>query len=564
MWRTSLPICSASTTRIPRADFATLRALHLAHLYTVPFENLDVHGKRPIVLDVDRLFEKIVMQRRGGFCYELNGLFAWLLDALGYDVTLLSARVAQADGEFGAEYDHLTLLVRAPGQPSSGWLADVGFGDSFMEPLDFHAPGEQVQEGRAYWLERLEGDGEQYALWRRERDGSVAPQYRFTLQPRAYADFAAMCEYHQTSPASTFTQKRVCTLAVPAGRVTLTDSSLIMNVDGRREERPVRDEAEREAAAACVLRYCFVHCTGGIIPASRHVLRVMASGGHAAAILRSRPAATIRVRQRLQASVIRVCGLGKTYRAIDVDRKDSGIALWLQNLSRLTSNAATATVALSDISFQVEAGEVLGIFGANGAGKTTLIKILSGLLRPDSGTVSIQGESAPDRLKGLVSYVSTNGWMGLEWQLTAYENLLLYGNLFGLGGAELRRRCDVALEMVEMTPNRHKKISELSAGMRQKITLARGLVLERPVLYLDEPTVSLDVQSSAHVRELVSDSSAAQGLTVLIASHNPVDLSICDRILLLHQGRLIAAGRHGRPAGTHAGQNYAARHARGP
>lgn len=240
--------------------------------------------------------------------------------------------------------------------------------------------------------------------------------------------------------------------------------------------------------------------------------------------------------------MIQVAGICKTYRAIAIDRKDSGIGLWLANLSRLTSNRATATEALKDISFQVRTGEVLGIFGANGAGKTTLIKILSGLLRPDQGSVTVQGMSDPDQLKGLVSYVSTNGWMGLEWQLTADENLLLYGNLFGLGGAELHRRCDVALEWVELTAHRHKKISELSAGMRQKVTLARGLILKRPVLYLDEPTVSLDVQSSARVREIVAENAFAQGRTVLIASHNPVDLAVCDRILLLHRGRLVALG----------------------
>ena len=240
--------------------------------------------------------------------------------------------------------------------------------------------------------------------------------------------------------------------------------------------------------------------------------------------------------------MIQVSGVSKTYRAIAFDRKDSGIGLWLANLSRLTSNMATATEALKDVSFQVHAGEVLGIFGANGAGKTTLIKILSGLLRPDQGSVTVRGTSDPDQLKGLVSYVSTNGWMGLEWQLTAYENLLLYGNLFGLGGAELRRRCEVALEWVELTEHRHKKISELSAGMRQRVTLARGLLLERPVLYLDEPTVSLDVQSSARVREIVAENASVQGRTVLIASHNPVDLAACDRILLLHQGKLVALG----------------------
>src|SRR5689334_21580804 len=95
---------------------ANLRDLHRAHRVAVPFENLDIHVGRPIVLDQDALFDKIVTRRRGGFCYELNGLFAVLLRALGFDVALLSAGVARADGGFGPEFDHLTLLVRVPAE----------------------------------------------------------------------------------------------------------------------------------------------------------------------------------------------------------------------------------------------------------------------------------------------------------------------------------------------------------------------------------------------------------------------------------------------------------------
>src|SRR5215213_6707253 len=115
---------------------ATLRELHRAHLLAVPFENLDIHLGRAILLDQDALFDKIVTRRRGGFCYELNGLFALLLRELGFEVTLLSAGVARAGGGFGPEFDHLTLLVKVPSAeamalylPSASWLADVGFGD---------------------------------------------------------------------------------------------------------------------------------------------------------------------------------------------------------------------------------------------------------------------------------------------------------------------------------------------------------------------------------------------------------------------------------------------------
>src|SRR5512147_1356301 len=116
---------------------ATLHALHRAHLLSVPFENLDIHLSRPIVLDQDALFDKIVTRRRGGFCYELNGLFALLLEQLGYKVTRLAARVVGTDDSLGPQFDHLTLQVQCPDESHSPWLADVGFGDSFLEPLRF-------------------------------------------------------------------------------------------------------------------------------------------------------------------------------------------------------------------------------------------------------------------------------------------------------------------------------------------------------------------------------------------------------------------------------------------
>ncbi|HEX8536198.1 MAG TPA: arylamine N-acetyltransferase, partial [Cystobacter sp.] len=109
----------------------TLRALHRRHIESIPFENLDIHSQRPIVLDEAAFFEKIIRQRRGGFCYELNGLFAALLRALGFQVAYLSGRVS-SDGvrDDGPEFDHLLLEVTWNGS----WLVDVGFGDAFAEP----------------------------------------------------------------------------------------------------------------------------------------------------------------------------------------------------------------------------------------------------------------------------------------------------------------------------------------------------------------------------------------------------------------------------------------------
>ena len=211
----------------------TLCALHEAHLLAVPFENLDIHLGREIVLDVASLWTKIIEQNRGGFCYELNGLFALLLRALGFQVDMLSAAVASSTGGFGPEFDHLTLLVHL----EEDWIADVGFGESFRQPLRMHASLVQAQDGGSYRLERDAG-----AWIYQEWDGSWKPAYRFTLQPHELGDFADMCRYQQTSPESHFTQKRVCSLAKRSGRITLSDQLLITTIDGERAERLLTDQ----------------------------------------------------------------------------------------------------------------------------------------------------------------------------------------------------------------------------------------------------------------------------------------------------------------------------------
>ena len=243
-----------------------------------------------------------------------------------------------------------------------------------------------------------------------------------------------------------------------------------------------------------------------------------------------------------QSAIIDVSHVSKTYRGLSIDRKESGIGLWIKSVFRLTSNRARTVRALDDVSFQIEPGEIFGIYGANGAGKTTLIKILSGLLHPESGSERVNGRTDIDEIKDQISYISTNGWMGLEWQLTVYENLMLYGHIFGIPTSELRIRCHSALDRFGMAGEKDKHISELSAGMRQKVTLMRGFLPDRPILYLDEPTVSLDVQSSAALRKILVDAARRDGKTIIVTSHNPVDLSICRRIMLLYAGRVVALG----------------------
>jgi len=205
-----------------------LRFLHRAHLFTVPFENLDIHIGRKIICRENRILHKIVDEHRGGFCYELNGAFAALLRELGFRVTLLSARVARDDGSFGPEFDHLALRVDLEGP----WLADVGFGDSFLEPLRLEPGIEQEQGGRLYRL--IATDHEFVAEVKTA--GEWKPAYAFTLRPHKLSEFAGMCHYHQTSAESHFTRQRICTMATPEGRVTLSDLNWIETRHGTRQE----------------------------------------------------------------------------------------------------------------------------------------------------------------------------------------------------------------------------------------------------------------------------------------------------------------------------------------
>jgi N-hydroxyarylamine O-acetyltransferase len=222
----------------PRAPTVeTLRTLHHQHMLTVPFENLDIGLGRKIVLDPERFFDKIVRAGRGGFCYELNGAFGSLLTALGFRVDLLSARVANEQGAVSEEFDHLALRVEVEGT----WLADVGFGDNFLGPLRFISGLEQQDSVVDF---RLIDVGERWQLERCQPNGSWRLVYDLSPQPRDLGEFADRCHYHQTSPKSHFTCNRICSLAKPDGRITLSDMRLIITSAGMRQEQVLASEGD--------------------------------------------------------------------------------------------------------------------------------------------------------------------------------------------------------------------------------------------------------------------------------------------------------------------------------
>ena len=220
------------------ADERTLREIHVAQLLSVPFENLSIHAGEPIALEDEALFEKIVGRKRGGFCYELNGLFAWLLRELGFNVSMLSAEVANSSGAYSPAFDHMVLLVRL----RKPWLVDVGFGDLFGEPLPL-VEGKVITQGtRSFRLDRERA--EKWVLMQCDTEAEWQAQYRFDLTPHAYPDYQPMCAFHQTSPDSHFTQRRICSRMTEEGRVTLSGMRLITTTLGERVERELADERE--------------------------------------------------------------------------------------------------------------------------------------------------------------------------------------------------------------------------------------------------------------------------------------------------------------------------------
>ncbi|WP_369180874.1 arylamine N-acetyltransferase family protein [Streptomyces mutabilis] len=232
-----------------------LRELHLRHLRTVPFENLSVHLGEEIVLQEERLLDKVVGARRGGFCYELNGLFGALLTALGYEVTLLAARVYGEGGALGIPYDHLALLVRTV--DGGDWLADVGFGAHSHGPLEFGERGEQEDPGGTF---RIVEAGPDEAGVRGGHDSARAADldvlrdgqavYRVELRPRVLGDFVSGAWWHSTSPRSHFLRSPVCSrLTEDGGRITLSGRRLTTTApDGGREERELVTDEEVLAA----------------------------------------------------------------------------------------------------------------------------------------------------------------------------------------------------------------------------------------------------------------------------------------------------------------------------
>ncbi len=208
-----------------------LSKLQEQHLLTVPFENLDIHQGKKIVLEEDRIYEKIVACGRGGFCYELNGLFCWLLRSLGFIASMVSARVYMTRiDRFSPEFDHMGLLVDL----EKTYLVDVGFGDSFRKPIAL--PDGIVEDISGRYRVQTFGSAPDTYILQKQENNCWQHVYSFTKHPRVISDFNEMCTFNQTSPESHFTQEIICTMATKNGRVSLSDNFLTIT-DGSSKKK---------------------------------------------------------------------------------------------------------------------------------------------------------------------------------------------------------------------------------------------------------------------------------------------------------------------------------------
>jgi ABC-2 type transport system ATP-binding protein len=203
-------------------------------------------------------------------------------------------------------------------------------------------------------------------------------------------------------------------------------------------------------------------------------------------------------------------------------------------------------VVLDDVDFRVAEGEIVGLLGPNGAGKTTLIKILCGLLVPNSGDGTVLGHDLirhPERVRARVSLVAPTADVGTDNNLTVRQNLDFWALVYGLRGKNKDRRIDAVLTTVELANKQDAWPMHLSAGMRQRLAIARSLLAENRLLFLDEPTIKLDVAGARQIRRFIREVNEQTGLTVVITTHLMFEAEeLCRRLVVMDRGRIVADG----------------------
>lgn len=208
-----------------------------------------------------------------------------------------------------------------------------------------------------------------------------------------------------------------------------------------------------------------------------------------------------------------------------------------------TDRKRGTVVALDDVTFEAKPGEVFGILGVNGAGKTTLLRVLGTILTPSAGEATVAGydiRTQPERVRGSIGYLT--GSTALYGRLTAREMLHYFGALHGLSQKTLRQRLDELVETLNMHDFIDGRCDRLSTGQQQRVSVARSLIHNPPVMFMDEPTAGLDVVTSRTIMQFI-DESRRRGHTVLFSTHIMSEAErLCDRIAVIHKGRIVAIG----------------------
>lgn len=229
--------------KLSEPNLQQLFLLQQQHLLHIPFENLDIHLGKEITLDYKAIFKKVIEDQRGGFCYELNGLFYFFLEKIGYSVKRISARVLGSSGQIGKEYDHLAIIVEVE---KESWLVDVGFGKFSFQPLKIELGQVQGDGRQLYKINKY--DDAYHGVYTKEEKEDWRLGYLFSLEHRAVSEFAEMCHHQQTSPDTNFTKRRMITKPRLNGRVTLTDTKLKITEAGMITEQPIHSELDFQKA----------------------------------------------------------------------------------------------------------------------------------------------------------------------------------------------------------------------------------------------------------------------------------------------------------------------------
>ncbi|MFT3910350.1 MAG: arylamine N-acetyltransferase [Ferruginibacter sp.] len=221
----------------PDTSLESLSKLQLTHLLHVPFENLDIHNNTKI--DLANLFDKIVTRGRGGFCYELNGLFYQLLKEIGFAVKMVSAKVFDGKKDYSPEFDHMALIVTIK---ENNYLVDVGFGAFTFHPVPITF---DIEINDPMGIFRIEVyNSTHIVIKKKHADGNFIPEYIFSEKERNMEEFYERCNYHQTNNESHFMQKRICSLPTKNGRITLTGNTLKITENGSVKENQLSNEEE--------------------------------------------------------------------------------------------------------------------------------------------------------------------------------------------------------------------------------------------------------------------------------------------------------------------------------